>query len=184
MLPLSRGGHPARTKLRRLSGSFPHPLLVPCLAAAEHLPVFLQSSQKLFLVETIFHKLSLIKSFVLLTMELSVWTLAAWPAIRPFLAVPWKFYIAPETFASPPPEHLWPIPAAPYSSNSITNNAANKRISAGRFPTSALFVLRRRKSLRLLLCPRRLRSSTLRQSQLSLCERMQRTLPRVLLFFR
>src|SRR5215475_14194572 len=41
-------------------------------------------SKKLFLFETLFHKISLIKSFVLLTMRLSNRTLATWPVIRPF----------------------------------------------------------------------------------------------------
>jgi hypothetical protein len=99
--------------------------------------------QKLFLFETIFHKIFLIKSFVLLTMELSLRTLAIWHVTRPFLAVLWKFNTAPETFAFPPPAPSSRIPAVPSSSNSITSSAASRKISAGKFPISASFVCRK-----------------------------------------
>src|SRR4030095_14147193 len=80
--------------------------------------------QKLFLLETIFHKILLIKSFVLLTMELSVWTLATWHVTRPFLAVLWMFNTAPETSAFQPPAPSSQIPDAPSSSHTITSSAA------------------------------------------------------------
>src|SRR5262245_55725396 len=101
-------------------------------------------SRKLFLLETIFHKILLLKSLVLLTMELSLWTLATWHVTRPFLAVLWMFNTAPETFAFPPREHSSRIPAVPSSLNNTTTSAASRRISAGKFPTSASFVWKNR----------------------------------------
>jgi hypothetical protein len=64
------------------SGSFSRAVLIAALGRKH--TSFFAAERKLFLLKTIFHKIFLIKSFVLLTMELSVWTLAAWPVIRPF----------------------------------------------------------------------------------------------------
>jgi len=141
--------------------------------------------KKLFPLETIFHKVFLIKPFVLLTMELSLRTLAVWPVTRPSLAVPLKSNTAPETFAFLPPELSWPILAAPSSSNSITSSAASRKISAGKFPTNASCVSKtsnpspRRSRV---LPPRKFSARRLPNPNLS--KPTPLTLPLVLRFFR
>jgi hypothetical protein len=126
-----------------------------------------------------------VKSFVLLTMELSVRTLATWPVTRPSSAAPSKFNTAPETFVFLPPERSSPIPAVPSSLNSTTSSAASRRISAGRFPTSASFA-----SPEPNLSRRQIRLWTLRKSSTwhptptGLCKPTRRALPPALRCFR